>query len=853
MNKKTKVLFLILSYVIPILILLVVMYLRKIYPFGDHTVLLWDLEIQYIKPYNWLRDVLHGEASIFYSFSKSLGGNMYALASVYFLSPYNLLVYFFDAAHMAEFFSLISVLKIATCGLTAYIYLEKRFTIRNRSYTLLLSTAYALMEYNVSLVSNIHFIDAIYILPLLMLGVYYLIEKENKVLLFVSVACVIISNWYIGYMVCFFAVIYFCFELLWKYQTKEQIKECFNRIKVYVLTMGLGVMASAFVLLPGLLASMDGKGAISFEYLKPSFHVAPLYILRSLFITSEGNLNYNQPAIYVSALVLVLALMLYLDKRIEKRKKYLLFASSAFVFISFSFVPLEIIWTILKKTYSFHFRYAFVFSFLLIITAAFYLHELNRINESITLKGSMIASSILASYFILQNLIENFRSNKIVICFSGLMLVFGLLIYLYQRANQSVGRIMILIFICGCFFIEQTYNIGYTFSRYKISNQEYIQYNQNTGTVFNQIEAKEDTFYRMEQTFSELTKRRYPNVPSASEGFVFSYNGVTHYSSIYDSTVNDFLTYMGYSKLDAMATNYVDTNLVADSLIGLKYILTDKAPSIMKGEDSEKLSDHNKVFINESALGMGTVVDQKAANFKWDKNVFDNHVKFINELTGKNSAEQLYKKLTVLPIKKTKTADWKLKITASGPAYAYFTNDHSEAELYVNGEFKQIYFSRFYKNVFYLGEYEPGDTVTILLKDVEEESRDYGLVAVSVDTNVFQDIFQGLDKEHFEVTKVIGNKVSGKINCEEDSLLWLSIPYDEGWNVFVDGKRYTYKEILNGFIGLDLRKGNHTVELKFYPKYLNIALIVSVLGIAIFILWIMIAKRKKEGHQYDKF
>ena len=104
-HKKRNRRFYILSLLIPALIVCTVMILQEIFPFGDKTVLVWDLEIQYWKLYSWFHDLLHGETGLFYSFSQALGGNMYAPAAYHVLCcPFNWLVYFFDTAHIAAFF-----------------------------------------------------------------------------------------------------------------------------------------------------------------------------------------------------------------------------------------------------------------------------------------------------------------------------------------------------------------------------------------------------------------------------------------------------------------------------------------------------------------------------------------------------------------------------------------------------------------------------------------------------------------------------------------------------------------------------------------------------------------------------
>lgn len=98
--------------------------------------------------------------------------------------------------------------------------------------------------------------------------------------------------------------------------------------------MLLSVGTSAVILIPGLLASTKGKGKFELQYLIPQFHCDPLYILRSLFITSERNVDYDHPAIYLSSLVLVFVLMMYFDKRLDKRKNSV-FSIVAFYFSQF--------------------------------------------------------------------------------------------------------------------------------------------------------------------------------------------------------------------------------------------------------------------------------------------------------------------------------------------------------------------------------------------------------------------------------------------------------------------------------------------------------------------------------------
>lgn len=830
------------AFLIPAVILCIVMFIQDIFPFGDRTVFLWDLEIQYWKYYAWLHDMLHGEVSMFYSFSKPLGGNMYATAASHVLfCPFNWLVYFFDTSQIAEFFSVITILKLAACGLTFYIFGSKRFQIENKGLLLLFSTAYALMEYNVSLCSNIHFIDAIYTLPLVALGIYYLVNEGKKRLLFLSVFYAIMVNWYIGYMLCLFSVFYCLFELFLRVHFKKNVKQYLRIFFCYCITMLLSAGASAVALVPGVLASTEGKGHFELNYLKPQFHCDPLYILRSFFITSEGNVDYNHPAIWVSSLVLLFVFMMYLDRRFDKRKKMACFFLSLFLFVSFSFVPLEIIWTILKKTYSFHFRYSFLFSFILVVSACFYLEELEQKRYMLSRKVCLGAAGGAGLYFLIQNLVEPFRGDRIIYYYVGLFFAFAVLLCLLlgERFKHIVKTIIVL---CISFLVlcEQVYNVKYTFSKYRLSNEGFKQYVSNTDKAITEIKnSHKGEPFRMEKTFSEMTARRSPIVPADSEGFAFSYNGISHYHSIYNSTVSDFLSYTGYCRMDAMATNYVDTNPLMDALLGIRYILTDDAPSMYKKSYQENLPEGISLYENEKALSFGTLINSSASNFQWsdDNNSFANQQKLMQQITGDQETEKILARQNYSERQENGKRIWDITVVSDGPVYCYWKAGHGDTSVYVNGVFKQAYFSRFYKNVIYLGDYRVGDHITVSIDDAETCTTTHGFEAYAVDVAVFNALMDELNENSLKEIVIKDNTIKGKIEAEEDGILWLSIPYDKGWSIRLNGKQVAYKQILNCFIGIDINAGEYELTMQYTPPYLRGSLLISLISFAVFVLW----------------
>ena len=85
--------------VLPVLLLIVLSIWGGTYPFGPESFLTEDLKYQYIDFFTWYREVLTGDANIFYSFAQGMGSNTWGLFSYYLASPFNLIILLFDEAY----------------------------------------------------------------------------------------------------------------------------------------------------------------------------------------------------------------------------------------------------------------------------------------------------------------------------------------------------------------------------------------------------------------------------------------------------------------------------------------------------------------------------------------------------------------------------------------------------------------------------------------------------------------------------------------------------------------------------------------------------------------------------------
>ena len=89
------------------------------------------------------------------------------------------------------------------------------------------------------------------------------------------------------------------------------------------------------------------------------------------------------------------------------------------------------------------------------------------------------------------------------------------------------------------------------------------------------------------------------------------------------------------------------------------------------------------------------------------------------------------------------------------------------------------------------------------------------------------------------------NSISGDIKTNEDSFVVLSLPYDEGWNIKVNGKEISYYECNGGMIGFNVESGDNHIEMEFIPKGFYLGSIMSCVGVISLVVLILIDKKVK--------
>lgn len=131
----------------------------------------------------------------------------------------------------------------------------------------------------------------------------------------------------------------------------------------------------------------------------------------------------------------------------------------------------------------------------------------------------------------------------------------------------------------------------------------------------------------------------------------------------------------------------------------------------------------------------------------------------------------------------------------------------------------------------------------------ENEMNDIQIVVY--DRNVYYKMadqyLQERKNSQFNCTNFSSNHISGTVNNGENSILYFSIPYDKGWNVYIDGEKAELLKVNYGFIGAYMKAGEHDIVLKYQIPYMTISIIISIIGIVAIVVWCIYWKKEKKN------
>ena len=856
-------------FIVPVVLTYLVYLAMEIHPFGDGSVLVLDLNAQYVYFFESFREFIFGNADPLYTFSRAVGGEFVGMYAYYLASPLSFIVALFPKTRMLEALLTMFLLKAGLCGLTFGFYLHKNSKNPNKVIIVAFSAMYALCAFAVVHQNNTMWTDALILLPLLTYGIEQLVKYGKFKLFVITLALTVWSNFYIGYMVCIYVAAYFFYYCAAYGDGKNNPlgrRAHFFRSLIHIaIFSAIAIAMVAFIILGAYYSLSFGKNEFSSPDWTPAANFNVLDFLTKFLPGSYDTVRpEGLPFVYTGLLTVFLVPVYFMSKKISAREKIASGALLGFFVLSFFLSTLDLIWHGFQAPNWLNNRYSFMFCFILLVLAYKGFGNLRRVSEKfilaicafIVLFVAICEKQEFETYVESESKLLTLRTVwlSIIAALAILAILCMLMRTKSVKKRENISGILAIVVCIELFCSALTCVVQFDGDVLYSGYSGYNDFLAGLREVTDQLDEGDKSFYRAEKTAQR----------TVNDNMALGLKGVSNSTSTLNKDTIEFLNNMGYCS-HSHWSQYLGGTPINDSIMGIKYIIDKNNSKTSPLYYEEAYSSEKYIaYRNPYALSLAFGVDKALLDFKCDK--YDGHMDRLNALVsamlGEEKSLELFVPIKMEGIKakdcETSNYPGHYSYTAENESGAYVTitttaetdgeiffyapSEYPKtAKLYVNGRDKGEYFGNDSNRIISLGVFRRGDTVEVKLELTDKAL--YLLKSTSyfyyLDMNAFEEAFgRLLDGPQYKINEgFTDSHLEGTITtANNDQTVMTTIPFDKGWKIYVDGNEVETYEVLDALIAFDIpTSGEHTLEMKYSPDIYKFGKTVSLIGIVTFV------------------
>lgn len=841
MKSRINKLSIIFSPIIVVILMVIFYAFKGIYPFGTKTIAWCDMEQQVIPILMQFKDVLEGRSSILYSTVNAGGMNFWGVFLFFISSPFSLLVAFIDKSDMMNFMNILVVLKMAVCALTASIYLKSEVKNLEAGFNIILSLMYAFCGFGLMYYQNLVWFDVMYLFPLLMLRLKRAL-RDNKPMMYIIVLSAFVAvNFYLSYMVVIFLII----------EVYLYIKICLKEEKrratvTFTISSFVAMLVTAVFWLPAFLQYLNsGRGR---------------NIVNS--INQSGMFSYIPDKLEVvicTSIIFVIVPVLFLKQSLNRRTRQLIITLILLV-IPVVIEPVNKMWHT-GNYQCFPLRYGYMITLVGLTIIGYSLADSKAIkfeNRKVFYFLSVIAVCAYICFTALNytNIEEEMRAYVSTLWTSNAQFYFHLAFFGFAFAAFS---------ICIIFYKKGLIKKGFTLAllfticltEIFVNTSVFIVNASNDDVLFNQTmqlygKISDDGYYRVK------TEKKYIH---ANMMGALGYDTLAHYTSLTDGDYIFALKKLGYSSYWMEVCSNGGTR-ITDAVLANKYTVGSKS---FKSEYADLVytDDLFNIYKNNLYLPVGIITDTDTDEMTELK--FTDRVSiqkdYAEKLLGSSDIVKEYEISRIINVNysysdnrhhieiqndKSNIAEISYRLYVEGTQELYFdlfdnlsTNiweeQYNSVAIYVNGVMLEGYYPNQLNNgILKLGTFTDENVaidITVLKKI---DAKSFGVFGIDLDKlNESIQKVRAVDMVHE------GRKFYTECNVREGEYLYLSIPYNKGFNITINGRKADAIKVNDCFMALKLNEGRNEIRLEFFPQGFVVGLCITFTGIAIAMLGII--------------
>jgi len=810
-----------------VLIFLVLFIGKGIYPFGNHTLIFGDMHDQITAFYYHFYDVFHGNASLMIDFSTSGGINFIGILAYYILSPFSLILLFFPREDLYLAVSIVIALKVLASALTCLYSIQ---VLGKKKCPFLLSAilalSYAFSGYSLILYQITPWMDAMYLFPLVLVGLKKVLDLEKPYLYIVSLTLSIVFSFYVSYMSLIF-IFFLSFIYIFVYKDKKEWKKSIVALGIStVFAIGL----SMFITLPSLLEITESS--------RLGFSLAD--VLNSKTGPLTDKISYFLP----TAFLLVTVGLLLLDFRNHKKFLKWYFPSLLILGIPYIIEPVNKIFHFFSYAF-FPNRYGYMMFYFLVLGALYYFtnassHKEVRHRKLISVSMTLLCSSAaviltVLYYEVFQDGVFKLTISKdnrliFVVLFMCIAIMIGIVSAIYaNRSSKMYGYILVLT------MVHLTCNV-YLYMGLGQYQESLIQPYQAMEEIRKTHQGGD--FYRLKTNTSSLI---------TNNGMVTGYFNLDHFTSLVNGRNLHTLKQFGYNS-HWTKTYSKNGTLFADSLLANQYYLTANSLGEDWYEKIYSLEDYNLYRLKED-LSYGYFTDD--IDFLEEEHTFDFQNRIYRALTGKNKdLFTIYRDFQVTNLdvlekegrtlfqivdeEGTNYLEMNIPVGKRSAVYLEIFNS------FVNTEDDAIYkrMKIYVNDQLYKSSYPiPTNNGSLMLGTFEEEvvnvkvefRYDTELSYIEVGVLPKEEMISFVRDEKVQSSvRFSRNKIFVDVDSDEGGLFFIPVAYSKGYEAKVQGKVVPVEKVYDNFLGVKLEKGKSNIEFTFTSPGLKSGCLVSL-------------------------
>lgn len=883
----------ILSPVITGVVLTLVFFLKKVYPFGYSNVIHTDMIHSYVPLYYHLWDCMHGGKNLFYDIYSAGGINMAGSVSfISLLSPLNVVFFFIDRDIIPEFMSIFTAFKIILTALSSGIFFNYVFR-KNGIINVCLSLLYTFSGFVLIYQSNIMWLDMVFLFPFFALSLMRLVAgRGNLAYIFMVFLCMTV-NFYLMCMTLLFVILLAGTYILFYGGKIENRRALTLRLGLCTLA---GMLLSMFSVLPGLIHMTGGVRAESGRNI-----IEILYKLNFYSHQKWGML-------LTGSFLVVIMIFMHIT-----RKKYMKEVIFSFIIVFFLaaqlvFENINAIWHF-GEYYCFPMRYSYMLIFVMACAVGYFAQKYRGFPETkqppakfkaMVLCGAFLSFGVYILVYIFNGTSLKFNIigdtdleilNNFMIMYISMLIYYYLVVYV---RGVWGGRFLIFIGVLAEIFMYSMVFIGLPTA---------LKFDMNVSDVLlpvNNVRAVAENYGNNEI----YEKSKWVFSPNVNYGFIIKSPSLSNWTHMISRDKKEAHIDLGYSSHNTVLYENGGTAF-SDALLGVKNVFSIRN-TLDYGlyKEIDKVKD---VYVYEALyeLPFGVIMNGSAADYR---NSLPESDELYNPIAAQN---QIYRRITGLDediisysqphisfvnlektenikgnsYKKTdkETDSWidvYVRITGKKALYFYFDYEKMQAfkarnkyvndningmELYVNGRklteesVRCAYPSTDNNGPVLLGSFED-EYVRIslkIMKDLEFNNLVFGELdlyklgelcgylgqrEICSNISVVNEGFMKPVRVNFDFS-MPQYAVDGKKS------LFIPISYEKGMKCFVNGMATSVEKSADNFIELPLdgisEKGSNSVSLVFYPVGMSAGIkisIASLLAVAVYEVLLLLGK-----------